>query len=385
LNRAAVLVLGTADWDQPIATNQHYVAREIAVEYDVVFSESMGLRRPEIAMRDIRRIWKRLRKPRAGVGATRRARPSSLSVVVPMTVPVHTVATRAFNRAMLHRAVGGWLSYDGPKVLWAYSPLTYGLEDHADAVIYHCVDLLGEVPGIPNVLIESEERRLAARADAVVASSGVVRTHLENVGFTDVLLWGNVADTEPIFARADSGIERVPGRAVFAGNLTTSKVDFDLLRSLVDAGVDLHLAGPIGEGGGDAHAAVATLTGLGATYHGHLDYESLADLYWTSSVGLIPYRINDYTRGVSPLKTFEYLAAGMAVVSTPVPSVTARDGVVFVHPAGAAFVDAVQQALAVPSADDLETRVEIARQNSWSVRGVAVRQLIDHALAATRG
>jgi teichuronic acid biosynthesis glycosyltransferase TuaH len=378
-----VLVLGTADWDQPIATNQHYVAREIAAEYDVTFSESMGLRRPEIAMRDIRRIWKRLRKPRGGGAVTRRARPSSLSVVVPMTIPVHTAATRAFNQAALHRTVAGWLSHEGPKVLWTYSPLTYGLEDHAEAVIYHCVDLLGEVPGIPSDLIESQERRLATRADAVIASSDVVRAHLSEVGFTDILLWGNVADTEPIFARSGSGIPREPNRAVFAGNLTTSKVDFDLLRSLVESGVDLHLAGPIGEGGGDAHAAVASLTALGATYHGHLDYESLADLYWSSSVGLIPYQINDYTRGVSPLKTFEYLAAGMAVVSTPVPSVAPRDEVVFVRPAGRSFVEAVQQSLGTPSEDDLTTRFDIARQNSWSVRGVAVRELIGEALMRT--
>ncbi len=38
-------------------------------------------------------------------------------------------------------------------------------------------------------------------------------------------------------------------------------------------------------------------------------------------VGLIPFKINDLTRAVNPIKLREYLAAGLPVVSTPLPEV----------------------------------------------------------------
>jgi glycosyltransferase involved in cell wall biosynthesis len=36
-------------------------------------------------------------------------------------------------------------------------------------------------------------------------------------------------------------------------------------------------------------------------------------------VGIIPFVVDDLTRGVSPLKMYEYLAAGVPVVATPLP------------------------------------------------------------------
>jgi hypothetical protein len=37
--------------------------------------------------------------------------------------------------------------------------------------------------------------------------------------------------------------------------------------------------------------------------------------------GLIPYKVNEYTKGVYPTKLFEYLGAGVPVISTPIPEV----------------------------------------------------------------
>jgi teichuronic acid biosynthesis glycosyltransferase TuaH len=56
-----ILVLGTAEWNSPIATNQHYVVRELAAGAQVTFTESLGLRRPKIVRADRVRMGKRLR------------------------------------------------------------------------------------------------------------------------------------------------------------------------------------------------------------------------------------------------------------------------------------------------------------------------------------
>jgi glycosyltransferase involved in cell wall biosynthesis len=372
-----VLVLGTADWDQPIATNQHFVTRELAREFRVTFVESLGLRRPQVSRRDLRRVRRRLTGARTG--AVSRPRPDGVEVLSPRLVPVHVGPVRGFNRAALHRLVGRWSGHRGPRVLWTYSPQTYGLETSA-ATMYHCVDLLAEVPGIPPRVVLDGERQLSGSGAQAAACTELVRDHLRTVGFADPMLWPNVADVD-VYRDAAARSEPVRGRAVFAGNLSPSKVDFGLLEAVARAGVDLHLAGPVAEGGGSAGVEVRRLAAAGATVHGVLAPVELAELYAGATVGLIPYVLNPYTRGVSPLKTYEYLAAGLCVVATPLPGVQPLDGDVLVR-SGQEFVDAVVEHAAVPAAAVVDRRVGEAEQHSWTARGEVVRATVRRLVEA---
>jgi teichuronic acid biosynthesis glycosyltransferase TuaH len=371
-----VLVLGTADWNQAIATNQHYIVRELAHHRSIIFTESIGLRTPELSTRDLKRIAARLKgNRRSSPSHLSRAIPQGVDVRSPRIIPRHTGAVTRVNQAMLRKLVRDWTQSPSPRILWTYSPVTYGLERIADQVIYHCVDLLGEIEGISTSLIETAERSLSHATSVAIGSSEVVTQHLKDMGFENVVHWPNVADTEVISSAKPQVLDRVANRAVFAGNLSANKLDFDLLVDVVRSGVELHLAGPISEGGGDARSRVAELVSQGAVYHGLLRPLELASLYWTAQVGLIPYAINSYTRGVSPLKTYEYLAAGLAVVSTPVPSVTARPPHVSVHSEPSAFIHAVATAGA-DSQEVLEIRARLAEANSWTSRGAEARTLI---------
>lgn len=381
-----VLVLGTAEWDQAIATNQHYVVRELCRDgfARVDFVESLGLRTPQFSKRDIARIWRRLRRIVSGGGKTaplgsavgRRARPEGLTVISPLVLPFHGRVFRSVNRRLLARAVHEWMAYTGPKVLWTYSPVTYGLEDEAAGAFYHCVDLLGTIPGISNDLIARSERRLSEKGVIAAATSEVVQEHLHHMGFRDVLLWKNVADVETILMAKPESTKRYAGSVIFAGNLAPNKVDFALLETLAEAGFDVRVAGPHAEGGGDDKKDFESLLAHGITYLGMLDLQELAQELVRSSVGLIPYKINEYTRGVSPLKTFEYLAAGLAVVSTAVPSVNAIDGHITVvgTEAGARdWLGAVRAAAEKSDPIAISDRVAIAQRHSWTIRGEQLR------------
>ncbi|AWB90830.1 glycosyltransferase [Aeromicrobium chenweiae] len=375
--RAIVIVLGTADWDQPIATNQHYVTNELAKEFDVRFIESIGLRRPEWRLRDLRRIGRRLAalvtRREASAGVPRRR--EHIKVITPLILPIHTGAFARVNQYLLGRVMDRAAQGVAPaKLLWTYSPVTYGAEERFDGFVYHCVDLLGEVNGISSEVIERAERRIAPIVDTSIATTETVASSLRVRGH-EPILWPNVADTSAIDGARSGAGDRVAGRVVFAGNLAPQKVDFPLLRLLVEHDVDLHLAGPIAEGGGESSKEVEDLVRRGATYHGSLSLHDLSGLYWSSCVGLIPYVINDYTRGVSPLKTFEYLAAGLAVVSTAVPSVSEQQGHVAIRNGGVDFLNAVTHFSSPPSSAQEAARAKIAQQNSWVGRGSTAREV----------
>lgn len=377
---AAVLVLGTADWNQPIATNQHYLTRELCADssLSVTFVESLALRQPTLSARDLRRIATRLgkvigrRQPREGAS---RPVPNRLKVTSPLVLPFHRGLPARINAKLLRSHVERWLSWDGPRILWCYTPTSYGLEQDADAVIYHCVDLLADVPGIDPTVVRVNERRLAESGARAVASSQVVRSHLEEQGFHDVQLWENVADTS-VFSRESASAEsRSSARIMFAGNLSPLKVDYGLLSRLSEAGLDVCVAGPRAEGGGQDQEHFDRLLRSGVSYLGMLSLDELARELGRSTVGLIPYVLNPYTRGVSPLKTYEYLAAGLAVVSTDLPGVHEDREDVFVERSVDEFVERVQALATAPEESDVARRAAKAAAHSWDTRGAEARRL----------
>lgn len=374
-----VLVQGTADWNQPIATNQHYMVREISAVYPVLFVESLGLRRPELSRADLGRIVNRLR-PRPASGNHRDV-PSGVTVASPKVAPIHTGLVSKVNRKLLERTVQDWRSSSDVKIYWTYSPVTYGFEREADVAVYHCVDLYGEYPGIDSAMVDAAERALAATGITAIGSSEVVVEHLRTVGFQNVLYWPNVADTAELVRATADEPDTARSGAIFSGNLSEKKIDFDILRALLKAGVELHLAGPMGEGGGSSQTLVNDLVAQGAQYHGTLSFPELSKEMTKRKVGLIPYQLNAYTLGVSPLKTYEYLAAGLSVVSTDLPGVTALAPHVTVTTTQQGFVDSCLSQLDDRS-DALPERLAIAEEHSWTGRGRDARSLLQRLIDA---
>lgn len=383
--KVSVLVLGTAEWNAPIATNQHYIVRELArdTHFDIHYMESMALRRPQVTRADLARIAGRVRRALAPTrggesGGLRRDVPDGVRITSTMVIPVHTGPARAVNRRLLYRQVADWLSHDGPRILLTYTPVTYGLERYADGAFYHCVDLLGTFPGIDPRLIDANEARLAAAGVVAIGTSRAVAEHLRRRGFGSPILWENVADVG-VYEGASGAADERSG-AVFAGNLTTAKLDVTLLQSVVDGGVDLALAGPLGEGTGPEEPLGRLMARQGVTYLGLLGPEDLASVCGRRAVGLVPYAVNEYTRGVSPLKVYEYLASGLPVVSTLLPGVHADGEDVFVSDADEFVWRTRDLAASGVEQAEVDRRVGKARGHSWNGRGRQFRELFDKAL-----
>jgi teichuronic acid biosynthesis glycosyltransferase TuaH len=372
------LVLSTADWDRPLWTNKQYVARELASVGPVTYINSLGLRQPELSRDDLRRILRRFGR-RAAQGTNRHII-EGVEVISPWIIPWHREGAPIWrlNQVSLRRSVRHWRrNTDMPRLLWTFSPVTYGLEGYADMVVYHCVDLLEQLHGVDRVALRQGEATLSRLPTIVpIASSRTIGDHLVGRGFSKVLLWENVADVEVIETHARNS-QRRPGHIVFAGNLTLQKVDFGLLRGVVesDPSIHLNLAGPLAEGGGTHPDVTWFATHPRVEFHGTLEARALAALLGRCTVGLIPYRRSPYTDGVFPMKVYEYLAAGLAVVSTDLPALEGVDGVeTYANTEG--FVRSVRSHAQGCSESDASARIAIARSHSWATRSRQIRELL---------
>ncbi|WP_345644348.1 glycosyltransferase [Pseudonocardia tropica] len=106
---------------------------------------------------------------------------------------------------------------------------------------------------------------------------------------------------------------------------------------------------------------------------GDLDQATLAAVTFNAAVGVVPHVVNRQTTASSPLKVFEYLAAGLPVVTTDLQSI--EDLGERVQPCGgpAEWVSALHRAIDAGAASEAE-RSETLAELDWTKR---LRPLVD--------
>ncbi len=368
-----IVCVGFADWDTDLWTNQHHLMSRLARENRVLFIESLGLRRPQLAGRDLSRMARRLRRGLAPARAV-----DGLHVLSPLVVPLHGYApVRALNRRLLPALVARSLralDMHDP-ILWAYVPQAEVLLDALapSLVVYHCVDDIAAQEGIDAASFRAAEQRFAGRADLVLASAPTLAERMRKIA-SNVLYAPNVADTT-MFSRAleagpvDPAIAALPRPCVvFTGAIVSTKLDFVLLAELARTRPDMSfvLVGPVGPG--DPRTDVSVLR---AEPNLHLlggrSYSELPNVLRGADAGLIPYARNPLTDSIFPMKIYEYLAAGLPAIATELPSLA---GVEDVRTAADAqqMAAALDEAIATDDPEQRRARSARASSHSWDQR-----------------
>jgi glycosyltransferase involved in cell wall biosynthesis len=368
-----IVCLGFGEWDAELWTNQQHLMIRLARENRVLFVESLGLRQPSLAGRDLRRMARRIRRAAAGPRAV-----DGLHVLSPLVIPLHgRPRIAAFNQRLLCGQVGRAARGIGLQrpLLWGYVPHADWLVDvlKPSTIVYHCVDDIAAQKGVRADAFREAEARFAARADLVLASAPALaermRTLNEHVFYTP-----NVADTDRFASALDGGpadpaLEPLARpRIVFTGAVVATKLDMELLEGVARARPDwtLALVGPVGAG--DPSTDVSALRRLPNVHLlGARRYEELPQVLRGADVALVPYAINDLTRSVFPMKVFEYLAAGLPVVTTPLPAL-ADTAHVTVAADAPQTVAAIERALAEDGPEARRARSAAVRDRSWETR-----------------
>jgi len=259
------------------------------------------------------------------------------------------------------------LGFDRPDVLWISNPLLAGLADLTSYGVFvlRIKDRYSAFGNMPRCA-EALERVLIERADIVYATSRALMTGIEPIGKKVVYLPNGVDFAHFHKPAGMPGEYRhiASPRVLYSGAIE-DWFDVELLAAVARGlpGVSFVLVGS------HRHIDLGELAGLENVHLlGPRPYADLAGYYQHADAAVIPFKINRLTEAVNPIKLYEYFAAGLPTISTPLPEVKQFEPLVKIAKGHEEFAAAVREAVQEGGDALLEDRLQCARSNSWDGR-----------------
>jgi uncharacterized SAM-binding protein YcdF (DUF218 family)/glycosyltransferase involved in cell wall biosynthesis len=383
-----ILCISSIDWDFIWQGHQEIMSTLAAEGHRVLFLENTGVRAPQ--MRDLPRVRQRIRNWWRGTKGFREERPN-LFVYSPLVFPFpYSRVARWVNRFFLMRSLRRWMRATGfyRPIAWTFLPTPLALdllrELDPQLTIYYCIDDLASSSLAARRIVPSEQR-LFKEADLVFVTSEALRKRAaEFSGRVHVFPFGVSFDR---FDQVRTGHEPPPAdleplrRPIvgYVGGLH-QWVDQELVAATASRLPDVSFAliGPV-------QTDVSALERCpNVTLFGQRPHSELPGYVKHFDVGIVPYRLTEYTANVYPTKLNEYLVMGVPVVATDLPEIrrfNADHGdIVSVAADADAFAAAVRVAFNKAHAPEIARRVAVAHANSWRSRLAAMQQLIDQGI-----
>jgi glycosyltransferase involved in cell wall biosynthesis len=378
---AAIIAL-SKDWDDD-PTSNHHVLRELARTRRVLWLNSLAARAPDLSStRDLRRGLRKLREfVRGPVNVT-----DDLWVFTPLVLPFpHVAEVRRLNARIVRATVRVLRARLRIREfqLWTFLPTAapyLGMPGESLSV-YYCVDEHALFSSLDSERTAAAERELLESVDLVFATSAPLAERKREVNpETHVALHG-VDHTR--FARALDPATRVPDDVAelphpllgFYGALQ-DWLDFDLVADVARRRPEWSLV-LIGDRQSDT-APVAELPNVHLI--GRRRNHELPGYCKAFDVGLIPYRVSDQLPFRNPIKLREYLAAGLPVVSTPIPDVRRYERWCSIAETAPAFVESVEEALRRDSPELRRERSRAMKAETWSARAADIDRTVTDAI-----
>jgi glycosyltransferase involved in cell wall biosynthesis len=392
-----VVLISTADWDNPFWTNKQHIAKRLADRgYKVLYINSLGLRRPSSSSKDIGRMARRLKSFFGGL----KQKHENLWVWSPVVIPYQKYAwVRKLNFFIVSQFIKRYKRKLGLSnyLTWTYNPLSAPLLNKGEQLsVYHCVDEISAQPGMPEQIIQDQELTLIKQSD-IIFTTAMNLYESRKINNPHTYYSANVADYE-LFSKARLPETELPLDMIsytkpivgFVGAINGYKLDLKLIRdvALQSPEYEFVLIGQVGEG--DPWTDISLLEGVeNIQLIGPRSYETLPGYIKAFDVCLLPNMINDYTINMFPMKFFEYLAAGKPIVMTSLPALQEYYGLGYVADNADAFAKAIKNAVNekfdANYSQLLEQRLEEARKHDWEARIDTMIELIEQQLLLKEG
>ncbi len=379
-----MLIISAGEWDGIKHRPHHFARRTATSGWRVLYLEPPASLIAPLKNKAMLRRW---RNWRLGL----RQVEGNINLLAPPPILPFGNRFRVINRLnqrLLARAIKAALNTLSNSELvqqldlYTYLPSAVDLLPLFDfrKIIYDCVDEHAAFTGLHSKkTLDAMEEELMAAADVSFATAKqlqVARSHWSD----NLHLIPNGAEYEH-FAPAVKPLEPEPAELInlekpligFVGGIS-DWINIELIAETAErlAEYQFVLIGPI-----DTNVTILREQ-PNINLLGPIDYNDLPYYLSHFAVCLIPFRINELTESVNPIKMYEYLAAGRAIVATPMPEVAQYEPIIQIAATAEETAAAIREQLK-PEANSqaaIKERQELAYNNSWDSRWLTALTLI---------
>lgn len=275
-------------------------------------------------------------------------------------------------------------------ILWFYDPFSHNLVDKFGELLscYHHYDEIAEFA--PNArikdLIQEIDNQMIRSVDIVFASSNIQAERLRKVNPNTYFL-PNAVDFN-LFNQALTGNLKIPSDIAplprpiigFAGWIGYH-IDILLLNMISEKfpNCSLVLIGPDQLPNGVDTQRLKFKKNV--FFLGQKKMSELPSYLQVFDVAIMPWLLTGHMRYAYPLKLHEYLSAGKPTVATALPELHPFSHVVLIAETHEEFIKHIKDSLATSPQHLVETRVNVARNNTWDKRILEIYQIIEKHLA----
>ena len=364
--------LQSPSWDGVWTRQNHFTIRMARLGAEILYVENsrslVGALRHDIGSSPALTFVPSIQEVEPGLSVM------TLPPVVPGTMVSDVIGS--INGALIGRFVGRWLADHGwgSYVCWCRVPQSvFALERLApSATIYDITDNYEEFveDRRRKKNVKEREARFLRQADLVLHTSEPLNGKRALGGGVTCLV-PNGVDYQ-LFQKAGSpGMAAGPALAdvrqpmIGYVGLVSDWIDFELLEMLGKRWPgQVAMVGPVRPELRDMARSISGLRWTGFVK----ERRDLPGYIAKFKVCILPFRVNELTRGMNPLKIWEYLATGKPIVSVDLPALEPARDVIDVAQSRQHFLELVASRLS----DDAEqegkqARRSLAKRYSWDV------------------
>jgi len=379
-DRLIVCLASAWDYDP---TSKHHLMRILSRRNHVLWINYHGTRRPAPTRSDLRDAFSAVVRVARGL---RRVTPT-MTQLTPLVIPgANGTALERLHRRLLTAQIRRAIrkinpAGDKPVQVWTFAPDLPFLKGALgeECFVYYCVDEYTRFKGFDAAAIKAAEDELLVRADLVVTTSEPLLV-TKRIRRPDAILIPHGVDYDHFAAAWRSPQPRPHDLAAINAPIFGF---FGLIHHWIDRALIARVARLRPDYAfvliGDCKSDIAKLRNLANVYLiGRRPYATLPAYCSAFNAGLLPFVQNTMTRSINPIKMMEYLAAGLPVISTPLPAAERFLGPVAIAASADDFAIACDAALAPQNADRQRISLTV-RDHTWESRINILSELVSRA------
>ena len=298
-----------------------------------------------------------------------------------MTRPIVRAATTRMMRAQIKWAANR-LAVTPSAVVMAYlADLLDGWGDDVTSVLYGTDDFVAgaELMGLAAGEQRKREQRALTSADVVVTVTEELARSWSKFGANPLVIPNGCWPSGTGVVEPSEAALGLPRPVVGLVGYLSGRIDIDMLEAVSHSGYSLLLAGPV-DSRWESRRFGQLISRSTVRYIGPVASSDVPALLAAVDVGITPYRDTEFNRASFPLKTLEYLGAGLPAVSSSLPaarwlrtdlesqvSPDVADQALMLADTPHGLVDAIRT-MTMSGRNLASHRIEFAKRHSWPRR-----------------